>query len=111
MSVRIRHLPRMGERRKLPRKARSLGEEPSTLKDFLGKISMRTQLMFARIGISMAGGLLAAVLMTGGQIDAANDNVPEGGEVLGRGPIHEAFAQPLEEGLAQAGPVAPKAPP
>ena len=65
--------------------------------------------MFTRIGISLAGSLVAAVLMTGVQVRAANDNLPEGAEVLGRGPVHEAFAQPLA--LAQVGPVAPKAPP
>ena len=35
---------------------------------------------------------------------------PEGVEVLARGPIHEAFAEPVE-GVPQAGPVIPKAPP
>jgi len=65
--------------------------------------------MYSRIGNSLASGLLAAVLMTGSPIRAANDSLPAGAEVLGRGPVHEAFAQPLEE--VQAGPVAPKPPP
>src|SRR2546422_528661 len=36
---------------------------------------------------------------------------PEGVEVLARGPVHEAFAQPPDVGRPEGGPVAPKEPP
>src|SRR5438128_1162920 len=67
--------------------------------------------MIARIAACLAGGLLTAVCLLPGNRVTADDTVPEGVEVLGRGPVHEAFAQPIEEGAPQAGPVAPKAPP
>ena len=39
------------------------------------------------------------------------DRALEGVEVLGRGPIHEAFAQPPDVGQPEGGPVIPKEPP
>ena len=65
--------------------------------------------MVLRIGISLVSSLVAAVLLAGNNRGTASEVAPEGVEVLGRGPVHEAFAQPLD--TPQAGPVAPKAPP
>jgi len=67
--------------------------------------------MRSHIWTLLASSLIAAGCLVNSPSAFAEDNVPEGGEILGRGPIHEAFAQPLEERAGQAAPVVPKAPP
>ncbi len=67
--------------------------------------------MVNRILTTLTGGLLLALTLVGGESLAANESVQEGVEILGRGPVHEAFAQPLEAGVERATAVAPKAPP
>src|SRR5437588_3207778 len=42
---------------------------------------------------------------------SAEPPAPDGVEVLARGPVHEAFAQPPDAGQPEAGPVVPGQPP
>jgi hypothetical protein len=58
------------------------------------------------------GGLLSAVLLTGPRPLFADIVPPDPApEALGRGPLHEAFAQPIPDGLPKPGEVVPKTPP
>src|SRR6266404_2628605 len=67
--------------------------------------------MNLRLWTCLTGALLAAVLLVDGNNNSARAVAPEQAEVLARGPIHEAFAQPLEDAKPNAGATAPKAPP
>src|SRR5262245_44969442 len=62
-----------------------------------------------RLWACLLGGLLIG--FPGEQRTLADVVPPPGVEVLGRGPVHEAFAQPLEQGEPAPGPIAPKPPP
>lgn len=56
--------------------------------------------------------LLAVVLVgAGGRAGAQEPPAPDGVEVQARGPVHEAFAQPPDDGQPRPGPVVPKEPP
>src|SRR4051812_4361477 len=59
----------------------------------------------------LVAGLLLLPVGVRGQDAPAVPPAPEGVEVLARGPVHEAFAQPPDIGQPEAGPVVPKEPP
>jgi hypothetical protein len=59
----------------------------------------------------LLAGLLAAVGLLSGRPLLAQEQSPQEPEVLGRGPVHEAFAQPVEPGELAPGARAPQPPP
>src|SRR5262245_62751769 len=52
----------------------------------------------------------SAILLAAGSV-RAEERLPEGAEILGRGPIHEAFAQPLGTEKPEGPPTVDKQPP